>query len=73
MKPFDLEAAKRGEPVVNRDKGEARIVCFDAEEPYPIVAIHKNNRIQFQLAQTHMINGRVSERYSDGFDLFMKE
>ncbi len=29
MKPFDLKAAKRGEPVVTRDGWKARIVCFD--------------------------------------------
>lgn len=27
--PFDLEAAKRGEPVITRDGRPARIVCFD--------------------------------------------
>lgn len=31
MKPFDLEAAKRGEPVQTRDGRKARIVCWDAE------------------------------------------
>lgn len=29
MKPFDLEAAKRGEPVITKDGRSARIICFD--------------------------------------------
>lgn len=29
LKPFDLEAAKNGAPVVTVDGREARIVCFD--------------------------------------------
>lgn len=28
-KPFDLEAAKRGEKVVTRDGRDARIICYD--------------------------------------------
>jgi len=30
MKPFDLEAAKRGEPVCTKTGGEVRIICFDS-------------------------------------------
>lgn len=38
LKPFDLEAAKRGEPVCTRDGRKARIICFDLKYFAPIVA-----------------------------------
>lgn len=44
MTPFDLEAAKRGEPVQTRDGRKVRIVCFDVKSKnYPILAIIENN------------------------------
>lgn len=39
MKPFDLEAAKAGNPVCTRDGRKARIICFDAKCIKPIVAL----------------------------------
>ena len=39
MKPFDLEAAKAGKPVCTRDGRKARIICFDRNWEYPIVAL----------------------------------
>jgi len=40
MKPFDMEAAKAGAPVVTGEGQKVRIVCFDAKRPsYPIVAL----------------------------------
>ena len=39
MKPFDLEAAKKGAPVRLKDGSSARIIAFDAEGDYPIVAL----------------------------------
>lgn len=40
MKPFDLEAAKAGEPVCTREGRKARIICFDRVELfYTIVAL----------------------------------
>ena len=40
LKPFDLEAAKAGEPVCTRDGRKARIICFDRinGDYYKIVA-----------------------------------
>lgn len=40
--PFDLEAAKSGAKVVTRDGRPARIVCFDAKDRYPIIALVDN-------------------------------
>jgi len=37
LKPFDFEAAKRGDPVVTRDGHTARIICFDRKGDDPIV------------------------------------
>ena len=41
LKPFDLEAAKKGKPVCTRDGRKARIICFDrisSDDYYKIVA-----------------------------------
>lgn len=43
MKPFNLELAKDGRPVCTRDGHKARIICFDAEGKYPIVALVKED------------------------------
>ena len=39
LKPFDLKAAKSGKPVCTRDGRKARIICFDRNDLYPIVAL----------------------------------
>ena len=39
LKPFSLEAAKAGKPVCTRDGRKARIICFDRNDLYPIVAL----------------------------------
>lgn len=39
LKPFDLEAAKAGAPVVTRDGRPARIICFDAKSLNNIIAL----------------------------------
>lgn len=39
LKEFDLEAAKAGKPVCTRDGRRARIICFDRNWEYPIVAL----------------------------------
>ncbi len=41
FKPFDLEAAKNGAPVVTRDGQPVRIICFDKQGGCPIVALVK--------------------------------
>lgn len=47
MKPFDIEAAKRGEPVCMVDEREVRLHAFDAPivwngEPQPVVGSVRN-------------------------------
>lgn len=41
LKPFDLESAKKGEPVFTRDGRKARVICFDRKgyELYPMLAL----------------------------------
>ena len=39
MKPFDIELAKQGKPVCTRDGRKARIICFDRNHQYPVVAL----------------------------------
>lgn len=39
LREFDLEAAKAGKPVVTMAGRKARIICFDRNDLYPIVAL----------------------------------
>jgi hypothetical protein len=43
MKPFDLEAAKRGDPVVNREGRKVRLICFDMDDASPIIGLISYN------------------------------
>lgn len=43
MKEFDLEKAKAGAKVCTRDGRGVRIVCFDMDNKYSIVALVRNN------------------------------
>ena len=43
LKLFNLEEAKLGKPVCTRDRRETRIICFDREGAYPIVALVKDS------------------------------
>ena len=39
LKPFDIQKAREGKPVCTRDGRKARIICFDRNDLYPIVAL----------------------------------
>lgn len=39
LKPFDIQKAREGKPVVTMDGRKARIICFDRNDLYPIVAL----------------------------------
>lgn len=71
MKEFDLEKAKAGHLVCTRDGHEARILCFNREGQYPIVALVKDGDNETIFSYDDM--GRYS---NDGrecmCDLFMK-
>lgn len=64
MKPFDLEKAKAGKPVVTRDGRPVRIICFnmvDNNGGYPLVALvcNKNGveEIRSYNQEGHFIKG----------------
>lgn len=39
LKPFDIHKAREGKPVCTKDGRKARIICFDRNDLYPIVAL----------------------------------
>lgn len=66
LKPFDLEAARKGKPVCTREGRKARIICFDLQDPeYDMVALllGKNG---FESICTFNSNGRFND--ADGVD-----
>ena len=69
LKEFDLEAAKHGKPVCTRDGRKARIICFDAENDKPIVALiyDCNRETVFQ----YLKNGRYFVDEISDYDLMM--
>lgn len=69
LKEFDLEAAKAGNPVCTRDGRKARIICFDAENDKPIVALiyDCNRETVFQ----YLKSGRFFTGQINGYDLMM--
>jgi len=73
MKPFDLEAAKKGAPVCTRDERNARIVCFDRkDDDYPIVALVENAEDETEDFNSFTSEGRYYGNSEDDFDLMMK-
>lgn len=71
FKPFDLEAAKAGEPVCTRDGREARIICFDRIGNLPIIALVKNR--EGETVYYYYNNGRDNkEDVEKDYDLLMK-
>ncbi|HIY88172.1 MAG TPA: hypothetical protein H9824_05655 [Candidatus Bacteroides pullicola] len=70
LKPFDLEAARSGKPVCTRDGRKARIICFDAKDITPIIALvlGKNSREEVQYYDRC---GRIKEGKESPADLMM--
>ena len=70
MKPFNLEEAKAGKPVVTRTGKPVRFLCFDAKGLEPIVALIELD------TTSHAIQYNESGIFWDGKesdqDLFMK-
>ena len=70
LRPFDLEAAKAGAPVVTRDGRPARIVCFDAAGEFPVIALIRYGTDE-EVPQSCTLTGRVSYAEDSVDDLFM--
>ena len=71
MKPFNLDAAKRGEPVRTRDGRSVRVLCADRKHNiYPVVVLVSELDGEFIMSTTtagRCISAKVD--YKD--DLFM--
>lgn len=76
MKPFDLEAAKRGEKVITRSGKQARIICFDAnldtEEAYKLVALVQHLATKTEILRTFTVKGELNSNKESDYDLFME-
>ena len=73
MHPFDLEAAKHGQPVCTRDGRKVRIICFDAiGYRQPIIALVTNFDGKEDI-ETYYLNGRFNDDINDisDYDLMM--
>lgn len=74
LKPFNLEAAKAGKPVCTRGGRKARIVCFDANDERPIIALLEfecENGDYVEKIETYYKNGKVHEDSEWNNDLMM--
>lgn len=54
MKPFDLEAAKRGEPICGKDGEPYRFICFDEQSEKVVYGYGTN-----QICSTHFVIARA--------------
>ena len=71
FKPFNLEAAKAGEPVCTRDGREVRIICFDRIGNLSIIALVKNR--ESETVYYYYNNGKDNkEDIEKDYDLLMK-
>ena len=70
MKPFDLEAAKAGKPVVTRNGNSVRIICWNVKSTFPIVALVSNDGEE---SLCHVRNNGTfyNKDTEHHFDLFM--
>ena len=71
MKPFNLEAAKQGAPVITRDGYDARIVCFDRRGGSNLVVLIDVGGVE-QVHTTHIDGAYLANGNNSPYDLFMK-
>lgn len=71
FKPFDLEAAKAGAPVMTRAGRSARILAFDlkAADECPIVVAIETDDGKSEVVRTYTKYGYAADEYDD--DLIM--
>lgn len=77
MKPFNLEAAKRGEPVIQRCGRPARILAFDSsvccgDAKFPLVVEFLNGFEEFEI-NSFTENGEITPTIPSNVDLFMAQ
>ena len=73
LKPFNLAAAKAGQPVVTRDGRKARIVCFDLKrnDVKPLVVLIENTFDKEESISLYCQDGSYEDVSTSDFDLFM--
>ena len=70
LKPFDLEAARKGKPVCTRDGAKARIICFDAKCSTPIIALVTTDDGE-EITFDYLIDGTFANSENPDNDLMM--
>lgn len=67
FKPFDLEAAKAGAPVMTRDGRPVRILAFDVKsEEYPVVAVVPTHDGKYESVEVYTKSGKYNDdEYDD--------
>lgn len=73
MKPFDIEAAKRGDAVITRDGRNVRIICFDRNDDnhhMPIVSLIRDEGTHEDI-YCYRKNGKFYIDEDSPGDLFM--
>ena len=71
MKPFNLEEAKQGKPVVTRDGKDVRILAFDRKGTMPIVGLVPSR--ECEISYYFFADGKAASISDEsGLDLFMK-
>jgi len=74
MKPFNIEEAKAGKPVITRGGRDVRILCFDCktvDNAYPIAGLWENRK-GFEEFCIWSNKGEFLIEETDLRDLFMK-
>ncbi|TXH40937.1 MAG: hypothetical protein E6Q97_38760 [Desulfurellales bacterium] len=74
MKPFDIEAAKRGEPVCTADGREVKLYAFDfpatqSGAPQPVIGVYRED--EDWVAASWSSTGRFWAKSADSNDLRM--
>lgn len=68
-KPFSIEQAKAGKPVITRDGRPARIVCFDRkQEAYPLFGFSGESE---EYVYCWTLDGKYHGNGESPYDLFM--
>lgn len=70
MKPFNLEEAKQGKPVVTRDGRPARILAFDRKGEHRIIGLV--TYMDTEISYYWFLDGRTSADFDSKYDLVMK-
>lgn len=73
MRKFDINEAKAGKPVCTRCGRKARIICFDARNDQPIVALIEDADNRYEIAYNYDLHGKWDEYEETGHDLMMAE